>query len=78
MPNVDKIAASKIAERIRKTIEHTNFTSEKNQAFSITASIGLTMATIEEELTTAFRRADQAVYEAKDTGRNCVKNFPTQ
>ena len=66
--------AQKLAEKIRQTIFQANFGSEGPLA--VTASFGVTSFAPGETFDTVFERADQALYEAKNQGRNCtmVKN----
>ncbi|MEO9944381.1 GGDEF domain-containing protein [Paraglaciecola sp.] len=56
------------AEKIRKTIESTSFVTGKVQ--NITVSIGATKIARSELFENAFIRADKALYQAKETGRN--------
>ena len=62
------------AERIRKLIESAKPEFE-GQAISLTISIGLATAAPIANLTleALITRADQALFEAKAAGRNCVK-----
>jgi len=57
-----------VAERIRKVVAATNFGIEH----PITVSIGVTRAQRDETMMELYRRADAALYEAKDKGKNCV------
>ena len=74
MPETDRFAASRVAERLRLAIETQPFTIHKGaRQISITASFGL--ATMEGRVESAdglAKRADEALYEAKRTGRNRV------
>ena len=56
-----------VAEKIRKAVEQTEFPGE----VAITISIGLSQVIPEDaEPSALFERADQALYRAKETGRN--------
>lgn len=68
MPETDLVEAKISAERIRKTIEQTIFSKGNHQ----TCSIGVTSYKVGECLEETIDRADQALYEAKQKGRNCV------
>ncbi len=61
------IAISKVQE-IRVLIEN----SKHNIAGNITASFGVTKLKNDDTLDSVFKRVDEALYEAKDNGRNCV------
>lgn len=63
-----KIAA--IAEDIRSKVAEENFMRVGN----ITCSIGTTTLRTTDVLSVAFDRMDRAVYEAKSSGRNCVRS----
>jgi len=56
------------AERIRRQIEHHSFGIIEN----MTISFGVTEVTGEDTLETILKRADKALYQAKDEGRNRV------
>ncbi|MDY0122085.1 MAG: diguanylate cyclase [Sulfurimonas sp.] len=58
----------KLAEHIRTTIENTSF----EEVERITCSFGVTLYQEEEKIQDAIRRADEALYEAKRSGRNQV------
>lgn len=73
LPETDSRAAMKIAEDIRNLIERESFEVDGNQSLSITVSIGIaTCPNHTEEAQQLVSGADTALYEAKDSGRNCV------
>ena len=59
----------RIAEEIRATIADTPFID----AGAVTVSIGVAEATPRDDLTSWVARADEALYEAKGSGRNTVR-----
>ncbi|HIL92168.1 MAG TPA: diguanylate cyclase [Cycloclasticus sp.] len=61
-----------LAEKIRKNIEQSHFESDK-LSIPITVSIGVAAYQGEQVLRQLVQRADEALYEAKEGGRNCVK-----
>ena len=58
-----------IAERIRREVEAYPF-SYGGQSIPLTVSIGVTTHTNKEKLEELLQRADQALYAAKNGGRN--------
>ena len=54
---------------MRKRIEEEPF----EKVGKITCSIGVTQIKAEDQFDNAFERMDQAVYQAKSDGRNCVR-----
>jgi len=62
--------AADLAEKLRHRIMDTNFIPE--DPLRITASFGVATATDGQGFEEAFRHADQALYRAKERGRNCV------
>lgn len=60
-----------LIEDIRETIENTP-NNHVGQEFFVTVSIGATYIVPDEELEFALKRADNALYEAKRTGKNKV------
>lgn len=63
--------ATKVLERFRKTLEEFEFP----QVGRVTASIGMVKIHDQEHPTTVLEHADQALYYAKDHGRNQVCNY---
>lgn len=72
MPNTDKKSAFIIADRLRENVaKHKIFINDAN--VTITISIGMSYLTREDvNIHTLLKRADTALYEAKETGRNQV------
>ncbi len=75
MPMANLSQASMIAERLRAEVANTNF-SYHNQAIRITISLGVSAYKLKEDtLESVLEQADQALYQAKQAGRNCVRNY---
>jgi diguanylate cyclase (GGDEF)-like protein/PAS domain S-box-containing protein len=73
MPGAALEHAHKIVARLREAIAGTRVTTIKGDV-SVTASFGL--AVVEAgavDLETCIRLADEALYDAKNSGRNCIK-----
>ena len=71
--NCPKIKASKIAEKIRKKAENTDFYISDNKAIKITISIGISSyPELTNKIDNLIKDADTALYEAKNSGRNRV------
>ncbi|SDJ64301.1 sensor domain-containing diguanylate cyclase [Billgrantia gudaonensis] len=64
----DARGAEELAERIRQRIMDTHF----EEVGRVTASIGIAACRPQDDLKTLVARADHAMYQAKQTGRNCV------
>ncbi len=73
LPNTDKQSALILANQLRKTVEKTGFNAS-GSSVDITISCGVTEFIDNDTDETAFERADQALYQAKEQGRNlcCV------
>jgi diguanylate cyclase len=73
LPNTDSKSALILANQLRQTIEKTGFNAS-GVSVDITISCGITEFTLDDTDETAFERADQALYQAKEQGRNrcCV------
>lgn len=74
LPQTPREQLVKPLETIRKQIQQIPF-KFRDKNVSITTSIGATAPAEGDTITTAFERADQALYEAKNSGRNCCIIF---
>ncbi|MDH4943836.1 sensor domain-containing diguanylate cyclase [Sulfurimonas sp. C5] len=68
LPNTSLNVSISVIEKLRKLIKHTNF----DQNISITCSFGLIEYDREESVEEFFKRADDALYKAKHSGRNTL------
>lgn len=76
LPETGQEGASKIAERIRSSIESIEFFIEEERV-PITISIGLvTLIPNNTNGAQLLELADEALYAAKSKGRNCVSTHP--
>ena len=66
------VVADAIAERIRAAIARQPFHVHGNVTLKITASLGLAVWSVGDSAKELYARADEALYEAKTAGRNCV------
>jgi len=73
---VDTLVICTLAERIRLSIRDTPIIFE-DLSFTVTASFGIAPAAPENDLHTAIRLADEALYRAKDAGRDNVVFWPS-
>jgi diguanylate cyclase len=72
LPETDLSAAITVAETLRESVEHCSFQYGDNNV-PITISCGLAEFKGKDNLDTIFKRADKALYKAKDSGRNrCI------
>lgn len=69
LPHTNKKSGIEIAEKIRKAIE-ARVDTVKPQ--TITVSIGITEVIMKDSIEDVFKRADEALYQAKANGRNQV------
>ncbi len=74
LPGTDIEDAKHIAERIRETIEQTPL-RRSNETYSVTVSLGVATLGDEKVKEELIKKVDDALYMAKQTGRNkvCVK-----
>lgn len=73
LPELDEVKAIEMAERLRQMVEETQMVIDGPDEVAVTISVGVaafpTHGTTPEHL---FRAADQAMYRAKQKGRNQV------
>jgi two-component system cell cycle response regulator len=74
MPDTDLGVANRVAERIRRRIAGEIFPVERGaRAVEVTVSVGIaTLAGISDTAPVILKRADEALYRAKRSGRNRV------
>lgn len=77
LPDTQAAGASQIAERIRSAIAGCGIEHAGSEYGRVTASIGLVsrMPETDDDLGAAIRAADEALYNAKSTGRNRVSQY---
>ncbi|WP_163559545.1 GGDEF domain-containing protein [Halomonas sp. NO4] len=66
----DQQRALEVAERIRYAVEVYEFTDREQRRILVTTSIGVTQLGRDEPAQEALKRADDALYRAKEGGRN--------
>ncbi len=69
LPNTDIDKAKIVAEKLRKAVCKTHF----GKTGRITISIGVTQVTEDDDVDTLITRVDEALYRAKNNGRNRVE-----
>jgi diguanylate cyclase (GGDEF)-like protein len=74
LPNTTLKQALDIAERIRIIIEKTAFQYRKDKKLNISVSLGCSAYTGSEDKNKLMKLADDALYQAKENGRNQVRS----
>jgi diguanylate cyclase (GGDEF)-like protein len=70
LPGASAQQAQAVAERIRKGFESQTFALSPGQSVSVTVSLGVAQLKAGEDMQGLLERADQALYLAKDLGKN--------
>ncbi len=71
IPLIDRITARIVADRICRAVAQVDF-RPNGEAHPLSVSIGIAMSNGATSITTLFKAADNALYEAKKSGRNRV------
>ncbi|MCK5111181.1 MAG: diguanylate cyclase [Arcobacteraceae bacterium] len=69
LPTATLENATTLADKLRIAIQD----FDMDEHLKVTASFGVTEVKIGDDIKSAVKRADDALYEAKNSGRNCVK-----
>lgn len=73
LPGVGVITVMQVAERLRACVE-SNAIITRTGTIRVTISIGITLAGgVDDDADALLRRADSAMYQAKNEGRNCIR-----
>lgn len=72
MPNTDIEGVKIVAERLRSAVESSQIAYEGN-ALKITISVGISDCSNVNSIDEMLKNADDALYDAKNSGRNCVR-----
>ena len=70
LPDTPEKGALEVAERIREAVHAMVIRCKDNTDFSITISLGIATGEENEAVESILKRADQALYHAKSSGRN--------
>ena len=69
--------ATAVAERLRRRIASDPFViPEAGKTIDVTISIGIAALGNGDDAASLLKRADQALYRAKEVGRDCVRLLP--
>ncbi|RLA69788.1 MAG: hypothetical protein DRG09_04930 [Epsilonproteobacteria bacterium] len=76
-PGTDLESSMKIAENIRKLVEDMIINLPREKELRVTISIGVSIANmiVDNDIEIAINKADNAMYEAKRSGKNKVVNY---
>ena len=73
LPHADSLGALDAAERIRERVAKLNF-EWRGQSVRVTVSVGMAALDLSHDsLSALIQDADEALYAAKEAGRNCVR-----
>ena len=71
LDNIVPEVARDVATRMRGTVERTNFITEDGHGeLAVTLSMGLAVVNENDSMETILKRADKALYQSKEKGRN--------
>ncbi len=75
LPETNAKDAETVAQRIRRSIEESEFRPEGFDPVTITISIGVTEYNPGEDLSSFVQRCDKAMYTSKNNGRNSISSL---
>ena len=76
LPDTDLQNGLRVAERLRKSVDNADVIIRSGETIPITMSLGIAELNDPENSTidSLIVQADAAMYQAKNSGRNCVKS----
>lgn len=77
LPNADGVGALAVAERLRALLEASPCAADSARSIAVTVSVGVALTQGVEAPETVLQRADEAMYLAKQRGRNRVEMLPS-
>ncbi len=75
LAEVNADEAKNVADRLRETISNIVVYSELGEPIHFTVSIGISSSDISDDIDTLIKTADEALYKAKESGRNRCEIF---
>lgn len=72
LPETDESGVLRLAKRLRRRVERLE-TVYQQQLIRMTVSLGVTTLRESDDDKTLFTRVDEALYQAKQEGRNCIR-----
>lgn len=72
LPETDEAGVLRLAKRIRRRVERLE-TTYQGQIIKMTVSLGITTLRESDDEKILFNRVDEALYKAKQEGRNCIR-----
>lgn len=75
LPEIPAEQARGVADRVRESISEVVVYSDDNQPVKFTVSIGVSSSAVSDNIDTLIKTADEALYKAKQNGRNRVEVF---
>lgn len=75
LPEINTAQAYKVADRLRQSIASIVVYSDDNQEVRFTVSVGVSSSDVSDNVDTLVKTADEALYKAKQNGRNRVEVF---
>jgi len=77
LPGADLIGAMKVAEQVREAVKSLIIPCENGISSKVTISVGVhsLVPKVTDTIPELIAKADQALYIAKEAGRNCVREY---
>ncbi|WP_286239323.1 sensor domain-containing diguanylate cyclase [Neptuniibacter halophilus] len=72
LPSTDLDGAHIVADRVRRSLQNYQFLLDNGDRVQSSVSIGITVYRAGDSPQSLMERADKALYQAKDAGKNCI------
>jgi len=73
LPDTDRNGVYNVAQKVRRTVEEYQVKIDDTKSIQVTVSLGVSEVNVNKNLEVSIKKADDALYKAKENGKNRVE-----